>query len=210
MLPSVTDSPWPSPGQRVVVVGNCGTGKTYVARRLADLLAVPYVCNDAVIWGPNWTPTPRPLRLERFEALTRGPGWTYDGNVGSLTDPEDLLILRRADTLVWLDLPRWAGGWQLLRRSVRRVWTREELWHGNRETFRGMFLSRDSILWWAWRLYGLRRRQYSAIAADPAWSHLICIRLGSRRQVDRWLAAVQAGTTVPGDGRDDSGDGAKP
>jgi adenylate kinase family enzyme len=172
-----------------------------VARALANRLGVPFVCNDLVIWGPDWTPTPTPLRLQGFDESTRGPGWTYDGNLGSLAVPEDRLILARADTLVWLDLPRRTVPWQLLQRTIQRVWTHEQLWHGNRESFRSQFLSRDSILWWAWRTYELRRRQYAAIVADPGWSHLVCVRLRSRRQIERWLAGLASAPGDPDAGR---------
>ena len=97
-------------------------------------------------------------------------------------------VMMAKNTLVWLDLPWGTTLWQLLRRTVRRVWTRQELWHGNRETFRAQFLSRDSILWWACRTFRLRRRQYEAIVSDPAWSHPRCLRFRSRRAVDAWLA----------------------
>ena len=178
------------PGRRIAVVGTSGSGKTFVARALACRLGVPFICNDSVIWGPGWTPTPEPVRFQRFEEATRDAAWTYDGNLGSLAHAEDALILARANTLVWLDLPRRTVMWQLLRRTLRRVCTQEELWHANRESFRASFLSRESILWWAWRTYRLRRRQYQAITVDPAWSHLVQIRLHSRRQVDRWLSRV--------------------
>jgi adenylate kinase family enzyme len=191
----------PPPGRRIVVVGTSGSGKTFVARALASRLGVPFFCNDSVIWGPGWTPTPKPLRFQRFDEATQGPGWTYDGNLGSLADPEDRLILARADTLVWLDLPRRTVMWQLLKRTIRRVWTHEELWHGNRESFRSQFLSRDSILSWAWRTHGLRRRQYEVIVADPGWSHLVCIRLHSRRQVADWLSGLAPAPGDPDAGR---------
>ncbi len=178
------DSP---PSRRVMVVGTSGCGKSHVAAALAERLGVPYISNDAIIWGPDWTPTPRLLRYDRFDAATRGPAWTFDGNVGSLDDPEDHLILARADTLVWLDLPRRSVWWQVIRRTISRCLLRRELWHGNRETLRGAFFSRDSIIWWSIRTFSKRRRQYAAIFADPQFVHLTKIRLTSRRQVNRWL-----------------------
>jgi adenylate kinase family enzyme len=59
---------------------------------------------------------------------------------------------------------------------------------GNDAVIWAQFLSRDSILWWACRTFRLRRRQYEALVSDPAWSHLRCLRLRSRRAVDAWLA----------------------
>ncbi|MCX5661317.1 MAG: (d)CMP kinase [Planctomycetota bacterium] len=182
----------PRIGRRIAVVGTSGSGKSFVARALADRLGVRYISNDAIIWGPNWTPSPPETRLERFRAAMAGDSWTFDGNFASLRDPEDRLTLARIDTLVWIDLPRAAVHWQLLKRTVRRSWTKEPLWHGNRESWRLSFLSRDSVLWWSIKTYALRRRQWSAVFANPALAHLIRLRLTSRREVDQFIASIPA------------------
>jgi adenylate kinase family enzyme len=181
----------PQPGRRVVVVGTSGSGKSYVAQRLATVIGVPYVCNDAIIWRANWTPSPKPQRLNEFDIATRGDGWTFDGNLGSLKDPEDIMILERSDTLVWLDLPRLDVMRQLLVRTFIRSWKRQPLWHGNKEDWRHSFASRDSVLLWAWTSFPQRKQQYAAIFADQRWSHLRRIRLRSRAAVDRWLTSLE-------------------
>ena len=120
-----------------------------------------------------------------MDAATRGDGWTFDGNLG-LSAP-DQLVLGRCDTLVWLDLLRREVWWQVTRRTFWRSITREPLWHGNVERLGQMF-TRDWIVWWSIRMYTRRRRQYAAIFADERYAHLGRVRLGSRREVDAWLA----------------------
>ena len=80
--------------------------------------------------------------------------------------------------------------WQVLKRTVRRAWTKEELWAGNRESWRLSFLSRESIIVWSVQTYRLRRRQYGALFADPKYEPLKKIRLTRRRDVDTWLAEI--------------------
>jgi hypothetical protein len=80
---------------------------------------------------------------------------------------------------------------QLLIRTLLRSWTGESLWHGNRESWRLSFASRDSVLLWSWQSFLTRKRQYTVIFADDRWSHLRRIRLRSRAAIDRWLAAVE-------------------
>ena len=46
-------------GNRICVVGTSGSGKTYVARALAERLSLRYICNDEIIWRADWVPTPR-------------------------------------------------------------------------------------------------------------------------------------------------------
>jgi adenylate kinase family enzyme len=179
----------PPPGRRICVVGTSGCGKTFVAEALAKRVGLRYICNDAIIWGPQWTPTPPAERVARFDAATRDDGWTYDGNIGASAD--DQLMLSRCDTLVWLDLPRREVWPQVLRRTLRRLVTREPLWHGNVETWRMLF-SHDSIVLWSLRTFARRRRAYGALFADPAYANRARIRLRSRREVNRWLASLPA------------------
>ena len=97
-------------------------------------------------------------------------------------------MLEAADTVVWLDLPRREWVPRLLRRTIRRIVRREELWGGNRETIRNAFLRRDGLLRFAWRTYGLRRAAYPF-----ELSRFHVVRLRSQREVDAWLASIPYG-----------------
>jgi len=176
----------PRPGRRICVVGSSGSGKTFVAQALAARLGLRYVSNDALIWRADWVEVPDEERAPAFDAATREDGWTFDGNLGRA--PGVHLVLGRCDTLVWLDLPRWQVMWSVTARTLRRMVTRERLWHGNVERWR-MLLSRDSMIFYTWRTYGRRKRQYEALFASGAGPPAM-VRLRSRREVDRWLASV--------------------
>jgi hypothetical protein len=82
---------------------------------------------------------------------------------------------------VWL--PR------LLRRTVRRVVRREELWGGNRETLRSFLFSRDSLLLFALRTHRPRRRLYPVQLA-----RFNVVRLRSQREVEDFLRSVEPAT----------------
>lgn len=182
-----------APGRRIAVVGPSGAGKSHVARLLARRLGIPYVCNDAIIWGPNWTIVPRAERPLLFTQALAGEAWTFDGNFDGRKGKggEDVIILDRIDTLIWLDLPRWRVMGQLLVRTFRRAMWKEELWHGNRETWRSSFASRESILVWSWQTYRRYRDLYARMFADPELADKRRIRLTSRRSLNRWLATVE-------------------
>ena len=184
----LTESHPVRPGERICVSGTSGSGKSYVAQALATQLGLAYICNDALIWGPEWTPVPKEDVFVAQEAAMRAGRWSFDGNL-TLSRPEDRMAMERCDTVVWLDLPRWQVHWQVLRRTFVRVITREPLWHGNRESWR-LALSSDSIVWWSVKSFGRRRREYGAVFADPAWAGKRLIRLRSRQEVDAWLASL--------------------
>ena len=173
-------------GQRTVVIGTTGSGKTTLARILGEKLRVPHIELDALHWGPGW----EALRTETFrhtvaEALS-GDAWTTDGNYSKAQD----IIWGRADTLVWLDYAFPIILWRLITRTLHRVITREVLWNGNRETWKGAFFSRDSLFVWAIQSHNRRRRQTPQRLQDPAYHHLTVIRLRSPRATRAWLDQI--------------------
>lgn len=177
------------PGRRLVVIGTTGAGKTTLAGRLAAARDMSQIELDALYWGPHWTPVGREQFRERVVAVTTGERWVAAGNYGGVRD----LLWSRADTIVWLDYPLAINLWRLTRRSLRRIIAREELWAGNRETFRAQFLSRDSLYIWAVRSHARHRREFRAQLAAPAHAHLRVVRLASPRATRRWLAAFTPG-----------------
>ena len=169
--------------RRVAIVASAsGNGKTTLGRELARRLDVPFHELDALNHGPGWVEaTPEELRA-RVEPLVAADAWVIDGTYrGKLGD----LGLRRADVVVWLDLPLRIWLPRLLRRTVRRVVRREELWNGNRETLRNVLFSRDSLILYAFRQHFRRRRVYPMeLAPYPV------VRLRTPRQVREWLATA--------------------
>jgi adenylate kinase family enzyme len=135
--------------RRVEVIGPSCSGKTTTARRLAEILGVPYIELDALHHDLGWQEAPAEVLRTRVEAaLAAAPdGWVVDGNYFGKLGP---CVLDRADTIVWLDVPYGIAVRRVLSRTVRRSLSREELWNGNRESFR-LALSRDSIIWWVVR-----------------------------------------------------------
>jgi len=166
---------------RVAVVSSTsGSGKTTVARALACRFDVPYVELDALVHGPGWVETPDEELVARVAPVVATDGWVIDGiywhKLGHL-------VVDAADVVVWLDLPVRVWLPRLLRRTWRRVREREELWNGNRETFRTAFWGRDSLLVWAFRQHVRRRREWPATLA-----HLPVVRLRTAADVDRFLS----------------------
>ncbi len=177
--------------KRISVVGSSGSGKTTVARRLAEALSVPHVELDALHWEENWSPATKAELSERVRAATAGETWVVDGNYWSKIGSQ---VWAGADTVVWVSPPRWRATWQAATRTVRRAITRQDLWGGNRESLRGLMVWRgeDSILWWAWTTYGQTQERYAQAMSDPQWRHITFYRLRTRREIDRFIAQVSS------------------
>ena len=114
-----------------------------MASTLAARLRVPWVELDAIYHQAGWQPLPVEEFRARVVAAIAADGWVVDGNYSAVQD----LVWARADTVIWLDLPRWRVMGQLIWRSVNRAALGTRLWNGNRETWRGQFWSRDSLFW---------------------------------------------------------------
>ena len=182
--------------RRVSVVGTSGSGKSTLARELAEILGVPHLELDAVHHQPGWAPLPTDEFRRIVAARAAAGGWVIDGNYGRVRD----LVWARADTVVWLDLPKRTVMRQVVWRTLRRVALRRELWNGNRERWRN-FLTwnpEQSVISWAWHKHAPDHAKYAAAAADPASAHLRFIRLASRRDIARFLddARSEAGAAA--------------
>jgi adenylate kinase family enzyme len=172
---------------RIAIIGATGSGKTTLARKLAQRLSIPHIETDSVYWGPKWSPVPLEEFRHRMDVATRSKQWVIDGNYSKVRD----LVLGRADTAVWLDYPFLLVFWRLFHRSVPRIFSREELWNGNRETFRGMFLSRDSLFVWLFQSFRHQKSTYPRIVKEPVFSHLTFVRLKSPQETDEWLSHLR-------------------
>lgn len=175
------------PPRRVSVVGSTASGKTTFGRELAAVLALPFIELDAINWGPSWTMIPEAEFQARVRAELERPGWVIDGNYGGRGIRP--MVWAMADAIVWLDPPLPVILWRLWGRTTSRIRSGKEWWPGtgNRETFRGAFLSRESLFWWAIKTYRARRRNYARLLASPELAHVRKHRFRSAADARRWL-----------------------
>ena len=143
--------------QRVAIIASAsGCGKSTVGRALAKSLGVPYLELDAIHHQAGWTEVGADALRRQVEPIVARERWVIDGSYRSKLGD---LVLGRADTVVWLDLPRRVWLPRLLRRTARRIVLREELWNGNRESLRGALVGPGSLVRYA--LHNERRRRGS-------------------------------------------------
>jgi adenylate kinase family enzyme len=175
------------PLRRVWVIGISGSGKTTLAAELARRLGVPHIELDAIHHGPDWAEPD----LKRFRAdvaaVVAGDGWVVDGGYQRKLGT---MVPEAADTLIWLDLALHVSMLRTTRRSLRRVLRRTQLWNGNRETLRGLFWGRESLLGWSVTQHRVYQRSLPELFASPAWADKRILRLRSAGSVREWLATV--------------------
>lgn len=173
------------PCKRLVVVGTTSSGKSTLAKRLADRLGYDFIELDALHWEPNWTEAPLEVFRQRVETATQAPAWVVAGNYHVVRD----IIWPKAEAVIWLDYSFPRIFWQLTRRTFSRWWTRELLWGTNRESLwtHFKFWSAESLFHWLFKTYWRRKREIPALLSQPEHGHLRLIHFKSPRATEAWL-----------------------
>jgi adenylate kinase family enzyme len=172
----------PSPVmERIAIIGCGGSGKTVLARHLADQLRLSVTNLDALYYDDGWNPTPPEKFADLQRELVAADRWLIEGNYASSLP----IRLARADAVIFLDLPAWTCLWGIAQRRWR--------YRGGQHTD-GVY---DRITWsFIKYVTGYRRSMRPRITGLLAehGRHARYIHLTSRRQVNRFLRHLDSGT----------------
>jgi adenylate kinase family enzyme len=111
--------------RRTLVLGNSGSGKSWLSERLADKLDAAWVDLDLIHWQPGGFN----LARSRDEAIglareaANGDRWVIEGIYGWLIAE----IQPRATALIWLDLDETECAGNIRQRGIRRGGNDESL-----------------------------------------------------------------------------------
>ena len=173
--------------KRVVVIGSSCSGKTTYAIRLARLLRVKYIEMDSINWLPEW----QQRKTEDFRRIikeeTSGDKWVLDGNYSATRD----ITWNRATHIVWLNPSFPLVFYRVLKRTVNRVFTGEEVCGGNKESFRQTFFSSDSMIILVIRTYHSRRRRYKKQSENNDNCKLRFLVFNSSSHIEKFFDRVK-------------------
>ena len=155
--------------QRWWFLGCSGSGKSTWAARIADRCQLPHFELDATFHQAGWTSLTPSEMLARTREYAAGDAWVIDGNYSS-TRP---VLATRPSVVVAMDLPRRHVMAQIVRRSIRRVVHRQELWNGNRESWTSLLSwnPEKSVIRWAytqWPIYHERNQWFAQYFAGTS------------------------------------------
>lgn len=161
--------------RRIIIVGNNGSGKSYLSKELAAITGLPLVHLDMEFWRLNWQMPPHEEWIQRQSELIARERWIIEGNHTGTME----LRFAAADAVIFLDINRLvclAG--VLLRRGRKRSdlphYLNEKLDHGFLALCRGM-----------WRFPKDRKPKILGLHAQYPGKPFLTI--GSRRAMKRLL-----------------------
>jgi adenylate kinase family enzyme len=171
------------PAQRVLFHGVTGSGKTSAAHAYAIATGVPeFSADDDVGWLPGWEGRAIADQYRIAATIAGQDRWVLDSAYSSWRD----IILARAELIVFLDYPRSLSLGRLIRRTIRRIISKDQVCNGNTETLRRA-LAKDSIIGWHFKTFTRKRKAIEQIRADPSMPPVMSFQ--RPRDLDTWIAA---------------------
>jgi adenylate kinase family enzyme len=166
--------------KRVMVIGGPGSGKSTLARRLHAITGLPVFHLDQYYWRPDWQTAPNEEWGRTVADLAARDEWIMDGGYKSTFH----VRMPRADTVIWLDLPRWIAFPRVLKRialGYGRV--RSDLAPGCPERLDWEFLN------WAWTFRPAHEPRYRQALVEYA-SHANVYIFDRNSGVGRFLETL--------------------
>jgi adenylate kinase family enzyme len=166
--------------RRILIVGNSGGGKSTLARRLGEKLALPVIHLDVLFWKPDWVEAQKDAFRADVRIALEAKAWVCDGNFAETLD----IRLPRADTVVWIQQPPLL----CLARAIWRVatyrgrHTRPDMAAGCDERFDPAFYR------YIWDFDAKTAPRIEAALAKGAHNARV-VRLRSNREIAAFLAA---------------------
>lgn len=168
--------------QRVMIVGQPGSGKSRLAREMGNRTGLPVIHIDTIHWQPGWIERSIDEKTRLCREVEARDHWIFEGGHSATWDNR----IARADLLVWIDRPSVLRFWRVLVRTlIHRGRPRPDLPEdcpeqlGNLpEFFRFMWTTRNSA----------RAKMKQLAAMAPSGCCVVCLR--SNRQTTLFLSRI--------------------
>ena len=101
--------------QKIIVIGNAGSGKTTFSKALAEKLNLPLVHLDKIFWCGKWHHISRESFDKILEEELQKDSWIIDGNYNRTLPCR----LKECDTVFYFDLPTISCLWGSTKRVIQ-------------------------------------------------------------------------------------------
>lgn len=169
--------------QRVAIIGSSGSGKSTLAVELGRVLDLPVIHLDRHYWRPGWVEPDESEWDAQHAELIAGDAWIIDGSYSRTIEPR----LERADTVIFLDVPRWRAVGRVLTRWLRhRGSQRPDMGEGSPEKIDWAFLR------WTWDYPKRSRPKALAVLEQARAAGKQVFHLTSDREAEELVARLRA------------------
>lgn len=170
---------------KIIVLGSSCSGKTTLGKKLAAIKQAKPIDLDDLNWLPGWKNCSTEDLLKKIEKEIWGEDrWIISGNYRN-THP---LTMPQATCVIWLDFPLRIILWRMVKRTLTRIITKEEVCNGNYETIYGAFLDEENLFSYTINTYKDRKKQFLMLGEQ--YPHLEIIRLQSPKELTQFLNSL--------------------
>lgn len=85
---------------KIIIIGCSGSGKSWLAKKIAEITGYPLIHLDNEYWLPNWTKPPKDEWIAKQKELIKAERWIIEGNYNSTME----LRFAAADLVIFLDI----------------------------------------------------------------------------------------------------------
>ncbi len=163
--------------KRAIIIGNCGAGKSTLARKIHDLTQLRLIHLDQEYWLPDWVEPDLEIWSKKLTELLSLEEWIIDGNYGSSMEQR----MKRADTIIVMEVSTWKSMMRVIKRVIsNRGKTRPDMAAGCDERFSLSFLHYVFI-------YNFTRKPLNEKRIAAYGKGKTIVRLKNNRDVERYL-----------------------
>lgn len=104
-------------GNRIMIIGCCGSGKSHLSMQLKEILSLPVLHLDRFYWKPGWVESSKEEWELKQSELASGSSWIIDGNYAGSFD----IRFKRATTVIFLDYNKYVCTYRILKRWLKNI-----------------------------------------------------------------------------------------
>ncbi|HOD53626.1 MAG TPA: adenylate kinase [Candidatus Cloacimonadota bacterium] len=167
---------------KIWVRGVSCSGKSTLAKKLAEELNIKHIELDHLHWLPGWQERDKHEFAQLVRAEISHGHWIIDGNYSKIHQ----LVNFKQDLIVWLDYPLPVLLWRCTKRTLGRICFKKKVCNGNIENLSSLF-SRDSLYLWILKTYQKRKNDLKTLIEK---NEKVCV-IRSQKDIDQLLLRLK-------------------
>lgn len=101
--------------QKIIIIGNCGAGKSTLAKKMSKLPDIKVYHLDILFFNPNWVIRNRNGFDKDLKIIMQKKYWIIDGNYNRTME----MRIEQADTVLFLDFPTSTTLFRIIKRRFQ-------------------------------------------------------------------------------------------